>query len=76
MFMVCYQNNENMLQAPENDGSGVVSADAAKKRDFEVGRGKKDSSKIHYASTIEDAYKDLDKILKKNKIKKINESPN
>jgi hypothetical protein len=51
--------------------SDIVSADAAKKEDFEVGRIKKGGSKIDYASTIEDAYDDLNKILGSDGIKRL-----
>jgi hypothetical protein len=55
-------------EAPE---SGPISADAAKKEDFEVGRRKNGASKIDYASTIEDAYDDLNKILGSDGIKRL-----
>jgi len=51
--------------------SEIVSADAAKKEDFEVGRRKNGGSKIDYASTIEDAYDDLNKILGSDGIKRL-----
>jgi hypothetical protein len=51
--------------------SDIVSADAAKKEDFEVGRVKNGGSKIDYASTIEDAYDDLNKILGSDGIKRL-----
>lgn len=60
-----------MLPGTEDDGSGVISADAAKKEDFEVGRSKNGGSKIDYASTIEDAYDDLNKILGSDGIKRL-----
>jgi hypothetical protein len=53
------------------DGSGIRSADAVKKEDFEVGRRKNGSSKIDYASTIEDAYDDLNNILGSDGIKRL-----
>lgn len=49
----------------------IVSAEAAKKEDFEVGRRKNGASKIDYASTIEDAYDDLNKILGSDGIKRL-----
>lgn len=66
-------NDPPMLPGTEDDGSGVVSADAAKKEDFEVGRRKNGTSKIDYASTIEDAYDDLNKILGSDGIKRLTE---
>ena len=51
--------------------AGIVSADAAKKEDFEVGRRKNGAAKIDYASTIEDAYDDLNKILGSDGIKRL-----
>ena len=55
----------------ESPNSDIVSADAAKKEDFEVGRRKNGGSKIDYASTIEDAYDDLNKILGSDGIKRL-----
>lgn len=49
----------------------IITADAAKKEDFEVGRSKNGASKIDYASTIEDAYDDLNKILGSDGIKRL-----
>ena len=54
--------------APESD---IVSAEDAKKDSFEVGRRKNGASKIDYASTIEDAYDDLNKILGSDGIKRL-----
>lgn len=51
--------------------SDIISADAAKKDSFEVGRRKNGASKIDYASTIEDAYDDLNKILGSDGIKRL-----
>jgi hypothetical protein len=51
--------------------SDIVSADAVKNEDFEVGRIKNGGSKIDYASTIEDAYDDLNKILGSDGIKRL-----
>jgi hypothetical protein len=56
--------------APDSE-SGIISAAAAKKEDFEVGRRKNGASKIDYASTIEDAYDDLNKILGSDGIKRL-----
>ena len=47
----------------DKDKDTVKSANVGKKEDFEVGRAKNGSVKIDYASTIEDAYDDLNKIL-------------
>ena len=55
----------------DTSDSDIVSADAAKKEDFEVGRRKNGASKIDYASTIEDAYDDLNKILGSDGIKRL-----
>ena len=49
----------------------IITADAAKKEDFEVGRSKNGAAKIDYASTIEDAYDDLNKILGSDGIKRL-----
>jgi hypothetical protein len=57
--------------ATDTSDSDIVSADAAKKEDFEVGRPKNGGSKIDYASTIEDAYDDLNKILGSDGIKRL-----
>jgi hypothetical protein len=58
-------------QMMSGDNSGVVSAAAVKKDSFEVGRSKNGGSKIDYASTIEDAYDDLNKILGSDGIKRL-----
>jgi hypothetical protein len=55
-------------EAPESD---PISADAAKKEDFEVGRRKNGAAKIDYASTIEAAYDDLNNILGSDGIKRL-----
>lgn len=60
-----------MLPGTDAEDSDIVSADAAKKEDFEVGRRKNGASKIDYASTIEDAYDDLNKILGSDGIKRL-----
>ena len=49
----------------------IITADVAKKDSFEVGRSKNGASKIDYASTIEDAYDDLNKILGSDGIKRL-----
>ena len=69
---VIKKNNIKPVQ-PEKEkiDSDIVSADAAKKEDFEVGRVKNGGSKIDYASTIEDAYDDLNKILGSDGIKRL-----
>ena len=64
-------NGSPMLPGTDAPESDVVSADAAKKEDFEVGRRKNGASKIDYASTIEDAYDDLNKILGSDGIKRL-----
>jgi hypothetical protein len=66
------KNKENpMLVGTEQDDSNVVSSTDAKTEDFEVGRTKNGGSKIDYASTIEDAYDDLNKILGSDGIKRL-----
>jgi hypothetical protein len=55
----------------KKDESGVVSAASVKNDSFEVGRSKNGGSKIDYASTIEDAYDDLNKILGSDGIKRL-----
>lgn len=62
---------QNKTNGPVEQDTDVVSADAAKKEDFEVGRRKNGSSKIDYAATIEDAYDDLNKILGSDGINKL-----
>jgi hypothetical protein len=51
--------------------AGIITAADAKKEDFEVGRRKNGAAKIDYASTIEDAYDDLNKILGSDGIKRL-----
>ena len=60
-----------MMTGTKADDSVPISADAAKKEDFEVGRRKNGAAKIDYASTIEDAYDDLNKILGSDGIKRL-----
>ena len=57
---------KTVTEAPD-----IITADAAKKEDFEVGRSKNGAAKIDYASTIEDAYDDLNKILGSDGIKRL-----
>jgi len=64
-------NGSPMLPGTDAPDSDIVSADAAKKEDFEVGRRKNGASKIDYAATIEDAYDDLNKILGSDGIKRL-----
>jgi hypothetical protein len=62
------------LFAPKKEveeDSDIVSAASVKKDSFEVGRSKNGASKIDYASTIEDAYDDLNKILGSDGIKRL-----
>jgi len=60
-------------EAPDagTDAPDIITADVAKKDSFEVGRSKNGASKIDYASTIEDAYDDLNKILGSDGIKRL-----
>jgi hypothetical protein len=60
-----------MMTGTKAEDSVPISADAAKKEDFEVGRRKNGAAKIDYASTIEDAYDDLNKILGSDGIKRL-----
>lgn len=55
----------------QDDKSGVVSANVKTDESFEVGRKKNASSKIDYATTIEDAYDELNKILGSDGIKRL-----
>jgi hypothetical protein len=64
-------NDTPMLPGTDAPDSNIISADAAKKEDFEVGRRKNGASKIDYAATIEDAYDDLNKILGSDGIKRL-----
>ena len=54
----------------EDDKSGVVSSNVKTDESFEVGRAK-GKSKIDYATTIEDAYDELNKILGSDGIKRL-----
>jgi len=65
------KNDDVIMPGTDSPESDIVSADAAKKEDFEVGRRKNGGSKIDYASTIEDAYDDLNKILGSDGIKRL-----
>jgi hypothetical protein len=70
------KKNNGLPMLPGTDSqdtsdSNIISADAAKKEDFEVGRRKNGASKIDYAATIEDAYDDLNKILGSDGIKRL-----
>ena len=53
------------------DNSGVVSANVKNDESFEVGRKKNAASKIDYATTVEDAYDELNKILGSDGIKRL-----
>ena len=53
-----------------DDKSGVVSSNVKTDESFEVGRAK-GKSKIDYATTIEDAYDELNKILGSDGIKRL-----
>ena len=56
---------------PGTTDDGVVSSNVKTDEQFEVGRPKNKGSKIDYASTIEDAYDDLNKILGSEGIKNL-----
>lgn len=55
----------------QDDKSGVVSANVKTDESFEVGRKKNAASKIDYATTVEDAYDELNKILGSDGIKRL-----
>lgn len=55
----------------KEDNSGVVSANVKSDESFEVGRKKNAASKIDYATTVEDAYDELNKILGSDGIKRL-----
>jgi hypothetical protein len=65
------EEEEKKKKEEEEKKNGIITADAAKKDSFEVGRRKNGASKIDYASTIEDAYDDLNKILGSDGIKRL-----
>ena len=62
---------KQMMTEKEESDPPIISAADAKKDSFEVGRSKNGASKIDYASTIEDAYDDLNKILGSDGIKRL-----
>jgi hypothetical protein len=69
-------NNKKVLNKvlkDKNDTDPMLpgTEDADTTEDFEVGRPKNGGSKIDYASTIEDAYDDLNKILGSDGIKRL-----
>jgi len=55
----------------KEDNQGVVSSNVKTDESFEVGRAKNRNSKIDYATTIEDAYDELNKILGSDGIKRL-----
>jgi hypothetical protein len=60
------QNTNNIVESKEVDASNVQSDEH-----FEVGRPKNGASKIDYASTIESAYDELNKVLGSDGIKSL-----
>jgi len=60
---------DNNVVSNEVDTNEVISANTDES--FEVGRGKKKGNDIDYASTIEDAYDELNKILGSDGIKRL-----
>jgi len=56
---------------PGTEHTDVVSSNVKSDESFEVGRKKNASSKIDYATTVEDAYDDLNKILGSDGIKRL-----
>jgi hypothetical protein len=66
-------NKKKLAVADEKDVSGNITSsnDRDDKSGFEVGRKKNGSSKIDYATTIEDAYDDLNQILGSDGIKNL-----
>jgi hypothetical protein len=67
------KQNSSMLPGTDqpDDKSGVVSANVKTDESFEVGRKKNAASKIDYATTVEDAYDELNKILGSDGIKRL-----
>jgi dipeptidyl aminopeptidase/acylaminoacyl peptidase len=66
-------NKKKLAVADEKDVSGNITSsnDPGDKSGFEVGRKKNGSAKIDYATTIEDAYDDLNQILGSDGIKNL-----
>ena len=56
---------------PGTEHPEIETSNVKKDENFEVGRAKNKTSKIDYASTIEDAYDDLNKILGSDGIKRL-----
>ena len=68
---VLTDKNKTTAMLPGTEDTTGTEPAANKTEDFEVGRPKNGGSKIDYASTIEDAYDDLNKILGSDGIKRL-----
>jgi len=67
------KKDEKPKEEPKDDNSATGKPAEEPKDHFEVGRKKNGTSKIDYASTIEDAYDDLNKILGSDGMKSLTE---
>ena len=65
------KSKKNSATLPGTEHPEIDSANVKSDESFEVGRAKNKTSKIDYASTIEDAYDDLNKILGSDGIKRL-----
>lgn len=65
------KNKQDSVTLPGTEHPEIDSANVKSDESFEVGRAKNKTSKIDYASTIEDAYDDLNKILGSDGIKRL-----
>ena len=65
------EESQMMPGTEHEDESGVVSSNVKNDESFEVGRKKNAASKIDYATTVEDAYDELNKILGSDGIKRL-----
>jgi hypothetical protein len=70
-----HSTSQGLIMAPldHTETTGVDKVDVTKNESFEVGRSKKNSNgyNIDYASTVEDAYDELNKILGSDGIKRL-----
>jgi len=65
------KNDQKILPETGTEHPEIETSNVKKDENFEVGRAKNKASKIDYASTIEDAYDDLNKILGSDGIKRL-----
>jgi hypothetical protein len=65
------QTNNNSNAKNADDSNNVESSNVKSDEHFEVGRPKNGGSKIDYASTIENAYDELNKVLGSDGIKSL-----